>query len=248
MGYRVIPPNHIVDVTISLEQGVLLPANAVWRFIVGSVLARAQALYPTSICHFLVEGTHIHLLTYVRDPEELTRFIGYFKTETAHYINAMLGRRKRTVWCESFCALPVLSLSSVIEKIIYIYTNPAKDGLENSIRHYPGLSSWRAFRSNKLVQSFKRLHRPMIPYLPGRAYSLREYKKEVRKLKSKSHSSHSLILEPNAWMQFFEISDSGEVARINDDVVAGVVHGLWRKKARNSLCFLAVFHQINVVA
>jgi REP element-mobilizing transposase RayT len=219
MSYRIMPPNHPYEVTISLEQGILLPANALCRFIIASALARAQALYPVTLCHFLVEGSHIHLLVYVQDPNDLTSFVGHFKTESAHYINAMLGRRKRTVWCESFCALPILTLSSVINKIVYIYTNPAKDDLESSIEIYPGLSSWQAYRTGKLNKSIKRLHRPMIPYLPERAYSQYEYKRQIKKLKSDSRSSHVLTLKPNGWMKFFDISDKQEIAEINQQIV-----------------------------
>lgn len=219
MGYRVIPPNHVIDVTLSLEEGILLPANPLCNFIISAALARARALYPLRTSHFNTVGSHIHMLAYVEDPETLKNFIGHFKTESAHYINAMLGRRKRTVWCESYCAIPVLTLSRAIEKIVYIYTNPAKDNLEKSIELYPGVSSWQAFRTGRHSKSVKRLHRPMIPCMPERAYSEYEYKKQIKQLKKSTPHSHVLRFEPDAWMEFFGITEREEIERVNEEIV-----------------------------
>ena len=222
MTYRIIPPNHPAEVVISLEQGLLLPANPLGRFITESAMARAQALHPVTICHYLVEGSHIHFFIFVEDPETVVNFVERFKTESAHYINSMLGRKKRTVWCKSFSCPPVLTLRRAIEKIAYIYTNPAKDGLETSIENYPGLSSWQAFRSKKYRKRCKRLHRPMIPYLPGKFYSKYEYKKHIKDLKKRSSSSHVLKLIPDAWMSFFAINDPVEVQKTNQEIIDSI--------------------------
>jgi len=219
MSYRVIPPKHAVEVVVSLEQGLLLPANPLCRFIIESCLARAQALHPVTICHYLVEGSHIHFFIYVEEPDTLVHFIERFKTESAHYINSMLGRKKRTVWCKSYSCTPVLTLSRAIEKIVYIYTNPAKDSLETSIENYPGLSSWAQFKSKKYRKCIKRLHRPMIPYLPERFYSKYQYKRRMRDLKDNASSSHQLTLQPDAWMKYFDITNSKEAKKLNEQIV-----------------------------
>jgi hypothetical protein len=42
----------------------------------------------------------VHLLLVVKNPDDVGGFIRYFKTESAHMIKRVLGRAKRTIWCE----------------------------------------------------------------------------------------------------------------------------------------------------
>lgn len=208
MGYRIIPPHHVVEVTISIEQGLLMAANPLVKLFIEAAMARAQKLYPVVICHYLVEDTHIHLILVVHDPCDVRDFVGRFKTETAHYLNGMLGRKKRTVWCESFFCAPILTPSSVRSKISYIYTNPAKDGLEDSIDNYPNLSSWQAYRSGRHRKRLPRVYRTVVPYMPDKAYPEHRYRREVKRVKQLCRKeSHLLELQPDAWMDVFRIPE-----------------------------------------
>jgi REP element-mobilizing transposase RayT len=220
MSYKVLPPKHPAEVTMSIEQGLLLSANPLCRLIIESAMARAQALHPVTICHYLVEATHVHFLMVVEDPADIAGFAERFKTESAHYINTMLGRKKRTVWCEDYFAAPILTVSSVINKIAYIYTNPAKDALETSIDNYPGLSSWKAYRSGRHRKRCPRLHRPMIPFLPGQFYKTYTYKKHIKDLKARASTSHTLTISPDAWMDFFGVETKEDRSQLNDEVTA----------------------------
>ncbi len=75
-------------------------ANPLSQAIVKSWLAAACELYPVRICHIIVEATHIHLVLVVINPDHVDAFFCHFKTESAHMINGLLGRNKRTLWCE----------------------------------------------------------------------------------------------------------------------------------------------------
>ena len=75
----------------------MLPANYLTEFIVMAALLRAQKHHPVVISHFLVSGTHIHMIVRVDNPEDIPGFMERFKTESAHYINRSLGRKKRTI-------------------------------------------------------------------------------------------------------------------------------------------------------
>ncbi|MBX7143689.1 MAG: transposase [Oligoflexia bacterium] len=103
------PHGSVLFVTFSVEQGLLLLSNPLCEALIKSCLARAQFLYPVEICHFLVEATHIHMVLVVKNPDDVCRFVGYFKTESAHTLNGLLGREKRTVWCEGYDSPVILS-------------------------------------------------------------------------------------------------------------------------------------------
>jgi len=141
--------NGVYFLTLSAESGIILPANPLTRFIVGAAMLRALKHHPITISHYIVNGTHIHMIVRVWNPEDIPGFMERFKTESAHYINRVLGRTKHTIWCSSYDSPRLLNLDDVIDKIVYTYTNPVKDGLIHSINNYPGMSSWNSFNSRK---------------------------------------------------------------------------------------------------
>ena len=91
------PHGSVLFVTFSLEAGLLLLANPLSEAIVKCCLARAQTLHPVTISHFIVEGSHLHLILVVENPHDVQAFIGRFKTESAHMLNRLLGRRKQNL-------------------------------------------------------------------------------------------------------------------------------------------------------
>ncbi len=143
------PPKNVLFITTSLEEGLLLKANPLMRAIVESCLAKAQKLHKVRICHFTFEDNHVHLILVVENPEDVSDFMGRFKTESAHAINRLLGRRKRTVWCEGYDSPILGNPVDVIKQIVYLYTNPSKDGLVDSIEEYPNFSTWNCFKSGE---------------------------------------------------------------------------------------------------
>jgi hypothetical protein len=86
----------------------------------------------------IVEGTHIHLVLVVIDPDDINAFFRHLKTESADMINGLLGRNNRTLWCEGYDSLIVLSPERALMAIACLYANPAQDNFETSIDRYQG--------------------------------------------------------------------------------------------------------------
>ena len=80
--------------TFSVEEGLLFLSNPLCMSIIQSCLVAAYLLYPVRISHITVEATHIHMVITVLDPDHVNAFIRHFKTESAHAINTILGRKK----------------------------------------------------------------------------------------------------------------------------------------------------------
>ena len=127
----------------------MLPANELVTFLIKSAMLRALRLHPIKISHFIVNGTHIHMIIRVWNPEDVPGFMERFKTELSHYLNNLVGRNKKTIWSDGYDSPAIILADDVIDKIVYLYTNPVKDGLIDSINHYPGLSSWSSFNNRK---------------------------------------------------------------------------------------------------
>jgi len=97
-----------------------------------------------------------------REVEAIPLFMKYIKGESAHAINNILGRRKRTIWCQSYDCPVMLTASNVTKYIAYLYTNPEKDRIIDSIDNYTGVSSWRKFKHKNFDITANRIPRDCI--------------------------------------------------------------------------------------
>lgn len=213
------PHHSVLFCTFTVEEGLLLLCNPLCEAIIISCLTRAQTLYPIHICHFLVEATHVHMLLVVDDPDNVSHFMRAFKTESAHMINRLLGRRKRTIWCEGYDSPIVLTPLRALIVIVYSYSNPSKDNLETSIDRYPGVSTWRMFLKGEHTKRCKRLRRSQFRALPKDSHNLRGYTKEALRLLKESTETQTLRLEPNKWLEVFGITDPEEQRTVNQRIV-----------------------------
>jgi REP element-mobilizing transposase RayT len=216
------PNGSVLFVTFTVEEGLLLLSNPLCKAIIKSCLAAAQNLYPVRISHLLVEASHMHMVITVYNPEHVPSFMTHLKTESAHMINSLLGRKKRTLWCEGYDSPTVLTFAKAMMVTAYIYSNPAKDNLVRSIDDYPGLSSWQMFKSGECLKVWKRLRRPQFRALPKDSHNLRGYTKEAGRLLADSAESQTFLLEPNAWLEAFGITGQAEQQRINARVIERV--------------------------
>lgn len=216
------PHGSVLFCTFSLEEGLLLLANPLCQAIIRSCLARACSLYPVRISHILVEATHIHLVLVVIDPDHVKEFFRHFKAESAHMINGLLGRNKRTVWCEGYDSPIVLTPMRALTAIAYLYSNPAKDNLETSIDRYPGFSSWKMFQSGNLTRQWKRLRRNQFTPISRDANNLRGYTKIAEEIIADSDEVERFTLEPNAWMEAFGFHSAEQQRKLNDRLIARI--------------------------
>ncbi len=213
------PHGSVLFCTFTLEEGLLLLSNPLCLAIIQSCLARAQALCPVKVSHILTEATHVHLIIVVDNPDDVSGFIRNFKVESAHMLNRLLGRDKRTVWCEGYDSPIVLTPIRALAAIAYLYANPAKDNLEKSIDLYPGFSSWKMFLKGNLVASWKRLRRFQFHKLRESDHCLDGYTREAHRLLTESDDRQHFILEPNAWMEAFGIHHPEEQKRVNTRLI-----------------------------
>lgn len=210
--------NTVLFLTFSIEEGLLLLSNPLIEFLLKGCLAHAQSHHPVKICHYLMEATHVHMIVVVENPDDIRGFIERFKTESSHRINRILGRKKRTIWCEGYDSPIVLTVNDVINKIVYIYTNPSKDNLEDSIEEYPGLSSWRMFQRKDYKKNWKFARRAKYMPLTKDANTPQGYIKIARKLSSGCKETILFKIEPDAWMNCFEILDQKRRQELNDEI------------------------------
>lgn len=199
-------PGQLVFVTFRTQEGLPFVTLEFMNMLIESAIARAQRLYPVTLCQYEFEPNHAHLMIRVTDPELVPRFVGFVKGECAHYLNGLLGRKQHSVWVERYDSPTVLDLSKALEKFAYGLLNPVKDCLVNAMADYPGVSSYQLLKERKEFKRVKdiprngvlRLKDPTRPYL--------ENDKLVRHFHSDRFKEIQIAVDPTALRLCFEES------------------------------------------
>jgi len=196
-----------------------MPPTHVMNAITWGILADARSRYRVRVCHFLFMANHMHMILVVDDPEHISAFMRYVKSEISHAINRLLDRGKKTIWAEGYDSPIILSADKVIHYIKYIYLNPARAGLVNSIKEYPGVSSWRMFSTDHLATSHDKIPRPTLKPLATPALSVNEQQEIVKTWGHMGLKKQKFVLEPWAWLESFSGLEKEEVL---DRILSGI--------------------------
>ena len=192
-------------VTFRTEAGLPLPPTPLIERLLKGILCKAQTLYNVEVSSFKFMSNHVHFIITVLVPEEVKDFIQYIKKESAHAINRLLGRRKRTIWCEGYDSPEFLDFGKLLEKMVYLYTNAQAANMADTIEKYPGLSSWNMFVNNDLSMKFQRIRRSAIPVIGTERISLNSQKKIIKELEKGAAEKNIFHLSPYAFTKSFEV-------------------------------------------
>ena len=209
----------LIEISFRTEEGLPLVCTPYIETILTSILARAQTLFPITLCHYITMLNHLHMLTVVEDPQCVPGFVGYIKRESAHAINRLLGRKKHTIWGESYDSPVILDPKKAIDRIVYLYTNPQRGHLEETIDLYPGVSSWKEFLAGGGEREVGRITRDSIPQLPRRTLSLVEQAKLTASLKEESLEEYTLTVDPDAWLMCFSETMEMDRDKVNEIIL-----------------------------
>jgi REP element-mobilizing transposase RayT len=193
------------------------------KYLIKGIIAEAARLYPVTICHLLVMPNHIHIILVVQSPEAIPQFLQYVKRESAHAINRLLNRRRHTVWCTGSDTPVILDPATVLRRLSYIYLNPARAGLVESIDQYPNISSWQALLSGATEETVCRIPRDYIVdfYRVASGQSIEKALEYLRK-KDVVLSPATFRLEPFSWTPHFIDTQKQDVENLRHQVVMDV--------------------------
>ena len=217
---KIFTPGAVYFVTTRMQEGLPLVAAEYMQFILNGIIARAQTLFNVTICHQIIMSNHYHGLLIAEDAVGIPKFMGYIKRESTHAVNRLLGRHSRKLWEESYDAPHMSTPEDVMEKIVYIYTNPQKAHLVDKIDEYPNISTWREFQSDDLTEVMhKRIARDLIPKLPKIHPTGRRGKIFFRGLMELEGEKNILVTSPHDWMDCYGKTKGGDISRLRAEVV-----------------------------
>ena len=198
-------------ITSRTEEGLPFVPLRFMNILLWSALARAIRLYPVQLIAVTMEANHIHMIIRVIDPKDASQFVGYFKSESAHHLNRLLGRQGRTVWAERFDNPILLDYQKALDIFSYVTLNPVKDGLVDSIAEYPGVSSYPYLRDGVSEVSVKLIPKGSVGPLKDPSQPFKEDDGLVEFYGSDQFISATVKLEPESLRAAFP-----ELDRMND--------------------------------
>jgi hypothetical protein len=154
---RFIPAGSMVEITTRTVGGryLLRPSPELNARILG-ILGRALVLYPVALHAFVFLSNHWHALATVESAARLAAFAGYVNGNVARAVQELTGWSD-IVWSKRAEMIPVLDDAAADERLRYILSHGAKEGLVASPLDWPGVSSARALALGEpLVGTWRR--------------------------------------------------------------------------------------------
>jgi putative transposase len=111
--------------------------NAIFAYC----LAEAAQRHDIPLITWLVMSNHYHAV--IHDPcGRLPAFLEHFHKMVAKAINALRGRRENVWSSEETCVTLLAGTEDVLEKVVYVLTNPVAAHLVDRVTEWPGLHSF----------------------------------------------------------------------------------------------------------
>jgi putative transposase len=117
-------------------------------------LAVAAQRYPVDVIDFVQMSNHLHDAIYDRHGNAPAFYEDFHKL-LAKCTNALRGRWENFFSSEQVCVVRLETREDLIDKLVYIATNPVKDGLVERVDDWPGASGYRALLSGEPLRAIR---------------------------------------------------------------------------------------------
>jgi len=208
--------NLPVEICTSVRNGLPFVATAYMELILKGILASAQTMYPVTICHLVIMANHLHLLLIVQNPNDVPRFMNYFKTESAIALNKLLGTSGQSFWCKGYDSPTILSAEKFLERMLYLYLNPAEAALVPEMALYPGVNTYKALLTGDVKETYKKISREVFSELPKGELSQSFQAELAESYLDGRGVVNELKVEPWAWLKCFSASKNWRVEDVRE--------------------------------
>jgi hypothetical protein len=198
------------------------------KLLIRSAMAKASWDKEVEINHFLWQANHAHIVFVMKDVKDGVKFYMELRRKLTEYIKRLLGRKRLLMWEVRPSVMILKTPEAVSERLAYIYGNPAKDRLTDSITEYPNYTSYNFFVAAQTKGADYEVQESCM-YIPfdavepvgeGAAPNLLG-ERYARMLRKRSKQRIKLKIYPNSWMNCFKDCEefSAEVKNVYPEVV-----------------------------
>lgn len=155
---RRVVPGQFVFITRSVTQRMFLlrpddETNNAFTYMLGEAAKRFGMVVILS----QMMSNHHHTMLY--DAEgRYVEFLEHFHKFVAKSQNVLRGRWENLWATEETCVVEILSREDLLDKLVYIATNPVKDGLVEKVHHWPGPPFLAALLSGRVLRARRPQH------------------------------------------------------------------------------------------
>jgi putative transposase len=121
------------------------------------LLAEASQRFGVDIILSQMMPNHHHTSAYDRDGTHV-EFRQHFHKLMAKSQNALRGRWENLWSTEEPCIVEVIAAEDLLNQLVYIATNPVKDGLVEKVHHWPGPKFVQALVSGRPMKATRPRH------------------------------------------------------------------------------------------
>jgi REP element-mobilizing transposase RayT len=229
---RIIPGELTsLEIIPRTRESLPFPPCKTSNALLQGILARTQRDEKVELCHFVSMNSHFHLhVLPKKEPHQVCNFYGELQKKMTDTLRTLLGKSHLRLWEDRTSVIHVETLEDMVDRLVYIYTNPSVAGLCNSISEYPGLSSWEAFTTcSPSIEAVFEVNVFWFPLrclepLPEDKRLMPEqdasYLESLMRHRKKVPSSYQI--KPFLWLKRYGISDVTEIEKIRQTVISRV--------------------------
>lgn len=218
------------DICFRAVQGLPLPARALTKLFIESILGRLLRSEDVIVCGYVWMSNHPHMQLFSLDCTALTHLHERLKKRLTDFLKRLLNLSRLNLWDGPTSIGEVLDVDAAIERIVYSFLNPVRAGLVRSIDDYQGCNTWKEFISvppdtNATVEKdVPWIAATDIPALSRANPSSSEERSVIERItrRAKSKQTNTLRIMPLKWLEAFKITDPVEVEKIRQKIIARV--------------------------
>lgn len=155
---RPVVPGRFLFITRRCTQRQFLlrpdaPTNNAFTYL----LAEAAQRFGLEIVLPQMMSNHHHIILYDPHGHEV-EFRRHFHQLVAKSQNCLRGRWENLWSTEEPCVVEVVTREDLLDKLVYVATNPVKDGLVEKVHHWPGPKYLAALLSGRRMRASRPTH------------------------------------------------------------------------------------------
>ena len=230
---RIIFKDSLYEVNPRAREGLPLPPTEVTNQLLIGILSRIQRDDKVTLCNFVQMTNHAHQHWLPNQPQKHVKFYMEYQKKTCDTVRKLTKRRRLNLWEGRPSVIQVAELDDAINRLVYMFLNPVEAGLVETIDHYPGLSTWKAFTtcepSVDAQVSVKAYWTRVsgVETLPegNRLSPANDAAMALRLRESKKTEECELIVKPLAWLRIYGITDPHKIEEIRQRIITKVREG-----------------------
>jgi putative transposase len=125
--------------------------NVLYCLAIAAERSGVEVLLPCAM------SNHYHAVVYDRHGN-LPEFTEHFHKLLAKSQNALRGRWENLWASEQVCLVRLEGFEDVVAKLVYVATNPVKDGLVDKVHHWPGFHGLAALLADRPMTARRPAH------------------------------------------------------------------------------------------